>query len=385
MKVLLVAAYYYPHMGGVENYTAHLAESLVAEGHDVTVLTSKLSKEDPYEERDEVGYRIVRLPSRHFVNQRYPLLQKGSETRRFEEEFAAGSFDGVVINTRYYPISLFAAAQARAYGVPCLVVDHSSSYLTMGQPAVDVVIKAYEHLVTAFLKRKVSNYYAVSQDGVTWLKTFGIQARGVLNNAVDADAFLACASSRDFRSELGLGGDCVVTFTGRLISEKGVWTCLQVAKCLDGEGFSFVMAGEGPEFDKLQSEAPSNFHLVGRLDAPDVAALLVQSDVFLFPSMYPEGFPSSLLEAAAVGCCLITTPIGGSRDLIPDERYGIVLQRSSSSEEICEVLRDVKRGLFASCGDCASARVREQFTWRSTADAVIAALTSVSQEGVQDY
>ena len=43
----IFSAQYLPHVGGVENFTANLAAQLVREGDQVTVVTSRLSAEQP--------------------------------------------------------------------------------------------------------------------------------------------------------------------------------------------------------------------------------------------------------------------------------------------------------------------------------------------------
>ena len=42
LRVLLVAHYYPPHVGGIENVAAQQARALAARGAEVTVLTSAL-------------------------------------------------------------------------------------------------------------------------------------------------------------------------------------------------------------------------------------------------------------------------------------------------------------------------------------------------------
>lgn len=46
------SAQYLPHMGGVENYTYHLAKELVRRGNKVTIVTSNVENVDLYEKKE---------------------------------------------------------------------------------------------------------------------------------------------------------------------------------------------------------------------------------------------------------------------------------------------------------------------------------------------
>ena len=43
-KYCIFSAQYLPHMGGVENYTYHLAKELVERGNSVTIVTCNVEK-----------------------------------------------------------------------------------------------------------------------------------------------------------------------------------------------------------------------------------------------------------------------------------------------------------------------------------------------------
>lgn len=61
MKILQVLTYYRPHISGLTIYVERLSKALVAQGHEVTVLTSQAEKDWPREEMRD-GVRVVRVP-----------------------------------------------------------------------------------------------------------------------------------------------------------------------------------------------------------------------------------------------------------------------------------------------------------------------------------
>lgn len=77
---VIFSALYLPSMGGVEKYTHNLATALSRAGRRVTIVTSRLSDDDPAEEERD-GARIVRLPSRPLLNGRLPLPKRNGEYR----------------------------------------------------------------------------------------------------------------------------------------------------------------------------------------------------------------------------------------------------------------------------------------------------------------
>src|SRR5271168_1089134 len=66
MKVLMVAPYFHPRVGGVESYTFNLAKGLAALGWQVVIVTSGAAAARataPDDEDGPAGLRIYRLPA----------------------------------------------------------------------------------------------------------------------------------------------------------------------------------------------------------------------------------------------------------------------------------------------------------------------------------
>jgi glycosyltransferase involved in cell wall biosynthesis len=58
----------------------------------------------------------------------------------------------------------------------------------------------------------------------------------------------------------------------------------------------------------------------------DKARVFAESDIFAFPTTYPEGCPVSLLEALAAGLPVVCSAVGGMADVVEHERNGVVLE-----------------------------------------------------------
>lgn len=369
--VAIVTAFYPPHMGGVENYVYNLAQQLKRDGFAVVVVTSAANGREGVEDDD--GVRVFRMPSVLLLNDRLPLPRKNAEYRAMKKALMEMDLGYVMVNTRFYPISLFGLKLAKAKNVPAMVLEHGSAYLTLNNPIIDAILHLYEHVITHLAKRYHPLFYAVSEKSGKWLATFGIECKGVLSNAVDADALREEASARDFHDELDIPSDCVlVTFTGRILLEKGVVPLARAVQMINGgqEGnvVHVVFAGDGPALDVLGKHASDHVHILGRINRPDLSALLKQSDIFCLPTDYPEGFPTAALEAGACGAGIVISDTGGASELVPSEDYGIVLP-DTSAESVANALKRYidDRDYLQVASSNVEARVETLFNWRKVA------------------
>lgn len=361
--IVIFSAHFLPHVGGVEVFTGGLARALEGAGFQVVIVTSRLDADSPERERLSDGVEVLRLPCWALFGGRLPIAQPGRRQSELLESLEGRDIAAVVVNTRFYPLSLVGARFARKHGLTPLVIDHGADYLTFGNSVVDVAVKAYEHGITTLLKRRHPRFYGISDASVQWLRTFGITADGVITNAIDGEAFRGGASERPFRQELGIPeSELIVAYTGRLIPEKGVEAIVEAAELLADEGLAFVLAGDGPLRESLEARRLPNVHFTGRLDAGDVAALLNEADVFCFPSR-SEGFGSSLLEAAVCGCALVSTDVGIAGRLIGEDG-GVVLP-AADADAVADALRLMAddRERLARAQDSERARSESLYTW----------------------
>lgn len=378
-KICIFSAQYLPHMGGVERYTYYLAKEMVKRGHSVVVVTSQNVEEEMHvEAENNEGIEIYRLPSYIFVNGRMPVLKYNRQLKSISQELAKHRFDFVLINTRFYSMSLFGARFAKKNGIKSAVVEHGTSHLTFNNTILDVFEKIYEHGITAILKHYCINYYGVSRACCEWSSHFGIESKGVLYNSIDIPELEKYVDNpvKDYRKDFHIEDDAVViTFTGRLIPEKGIYELMNAGFLLDTDRDIVVfMAGDGPEYDRVNKEAASlkkdNYRIIplGRIDYPHICALLKQTDIYCLPSV-SEGFPTSVLEAVAAKCFVITTQTGGAKEIISNGESGIII----ADNEIDKL----KNALNAAVGNDEFRRqaannayetLKNGFTWKNTAD-----------------
>lgn len=373
--IAIFSAQYLPHMGGVENFTKGLSSALELKGVHAIVVTSAFG-DAPEHEVEPDGVEVFRLPSAQLLGGRLPVVKDGARTRELLDKVRALAPDGVFVNTRLYGLSLMGVRFARELGITPVVLDHGSSYIGFGVPGLDSLVHAYERAITKKIRSCSPRFYGVSEKSAKWLGTFGITPSGVIHNAIDAEGFRKQASDRDFRGELGIGEDVLlVCFVGRIVSGKGVEVVTELARRFETRGrqIRFAIAGDGPDYEALRGDAPRYACVLGRLDRPDVAALFGQSDLHFLPSK-SEGLPTSLLEASAAGTPSLVFDVGGAREVIPSDSYGIVLDDESTP--VCEQVLDWyldNRDVLKVQGANVRKRVEDEFSWDVTASRAIEA------------
>jgi len=128
--------------------------------------------------------------------------------------------------------------------------------------------------------------------------------------------------------------DGIVTaaFVGRMLRPKGVLDIVEAARVLRQRGARVRLLLVGTP-DPLNPESLTESDLLGWQAEgllewsgfrDDIAALWGQAHIALLPS-YREGFPKSLLEAAACGRPMIASDVPGCRDIVRPGSTGLLV------------------------------------------------------------
>lgn len=383
-----------PHVGGQEQFTEHIGAALAARGNDVVIVTCRIDDRSPdietlvpkrsLERLDGEGesgeVRVMRVESTRLLGGRFPVPRKKA-LKGILDELSEDGIDRVIVNARFYGLSIAGARFARALGQRPIIIDHGSAHLTLGNALLDAAVSRIEHLQTRRIRRVPADYYGVSEKSCRWLEHFHIDACGIIPNAIDADAFHDAANEAHFREDLGIPSDHIlVSFCGRLCPEKGVKELLEAAQRLvELQNVHFVLAGEGPLRTAVEASQLERVHAVGLQNPADIAALLRESDIFCLPTR-SEGFSTALLEAAACQAAPIITDVGGARELIPSREFGIILENSRPGT-VARAIRLLAEddAYRRSCAENIARRVRDEYSW----DASACALERASEHTMQ--
>ena len=114
-------------------------------------------------------------------------------------------------------------------------------------------------------------------------------------------------------------------YIGRLSEEKGIDILLNV---FASNNMSINIAGDGPLKEKVldYSKRFSNIHYLGLINKKEVYRLLQSCNALIFPSIWPEGMPLTIIEALACGTAVITSKSGAMLDMITDNYNGLYFE-----------------------------------------------------------
>lgn len=112
------------------------------------------------------------------------------------------------------------------------------------------------------------------------------------------------------------------------LERKGVWTILDASALLKrrGRAFELVLAGKrGEAFPALEHRIAElglgdYVRAIGEVTQDEKLDLFARTKLYLQPS-YFEGFGLATAEAAAAGCCVVTTDVGEVRTVMSDGAF----------------------------------------------------------------
>lgn len=172
----------------------------------------------------------------------------------------------------------------------------------------------------------------------------------VLPYGIDTDSFTKKYDRNIIRENLGLSPeDYVIGNVARLEEAKGQRYLIEAIRILQDRGIKTkcLIIGSG-SLEKELKELTINNKLDDtvifpgtRQDLPEIFSVM---DVFVFPSLW-EGLPLALLSAMAAGVPVIATHAGGIKDVLVDNRNGIVVPQSDPSaiaEAVKRLMSDEK-------------------------------------------
>lgn len=365
------SAQYLPNLGGVERYTYHLAREVAAAGNRVVIVTSSKQGQPSFEEDGSIS--VFRLPSFEWMDGRFPVLKYGRGTREITARLNRIAIDYVVINTRLYFLSYFGARYARKRKLPSILIEHGTGHIAMGSAIGNLCGHVYEHVLVAMIKRNLKNFYGVSEECTRWLEHFHIRAKGVLYNSIDHEQIQKLYEAEDDTVRNAVDyhdGDVIITYTGRLIAQKGIKKLIAAVEQVSRKNkyVKLCIAGDGELYDEIAGISRQNIKCLGRLEFEQVIQLLKITSIYCLPTDYPEGLPTSVLEAIACRTYVVTTKAGGSKEIITDSSLGTILEHNTVEEiadALCSVMDNPDRR--RQTVEQAYKRVCGTFTWKVTA------------------
>lgn len=405
MKILQLAQFYDPVIGGEERHVNTLSQSLAQRGHSVTLITFATSLDEGESRDGEV--RIIRVRS---SASRLPFLYSNPSwphavpvpdpaiTRAISKEVGANLPDiahghNWIINSALKPL--------RRAGVPIIVTLHDYSQVcptkrfvekrehecTGPEPAKCMACSAdkFGRLsgATTFLgnvvmsrqrRRNVNQFISVSHavaSRVAIRSNETMVAAGV--NSTVIPNFIPDSQIVD--DILPPTSDAPIVFVGDMSNDKGISVLLDAYGRLHDPPKLILVGRFTPE---TPPNLPSGASSTGPLPHSEAMNILKGARLMVVPSTWQDPCPTVVLEGMAAGRPVVASAVGGITDMVVDGETGLLVPPGNAealSVSIAKVLGDPK--LASSMGSAGRDRSRSY-----TVSAVVDRLEKIYYEHV---
>ncbi|TDD43549.1 glycosyltransferase family 1 protein [Nonomuraea terrae] len=368
MKVGIVCPYSWDMPGGVKQHIDDLAQALMAQGHDVSVIAPAADDDELPAYVTGAG-RAVPVPYNGSVARMSFGFLSAARVRRWVR---TGEFDVLHIHEPLIPsLGVLACWAARG---PIVATFHASFQRSRA-------IAVAEPLLQSALE-KLSGRIAVSD-----------AARKSLVEQFGGDAVLipnGVTVSRYTEAEPlgGWGPDgATIGFLGRMDEErKGLPILLDAFRVLAAErrDLKLLIAGPGDAKD-VYERVPKEFHdrvtVLGMVSEADKIRAYHSVDVFCAPNTRGESFGIVLAEAMASGATVLASDIPAFRRVLGEGQAGALFangDHASLAREAAALLDDPERRAKLAAEALVAVR---KYDWSTVARDVVRVYETVTTSG----
>jgi glycosyltransferase involved in cell wall biosynthesis len=111
---------------------------------------------------------------------------------------------------------------------------------------------------------------------------------------------------------------------GRLVAYKSFELAVEA---FNESGKKLIIAGIGPEYQKLKAGANKNIQLIGKISGEELVKYMNNCKGFVFPGK--EDFGIVMAEAQSAGKPVIAFNQGGACDIVLDNETGVLFEEQS--------------------------------------------------------
>jgi glycosyltransferase involved in cell wall biosynthesis/predicted metal-dependent phosphoesterase TrpH len=237
------------------------------------------------------------------------------------DALADGGFDAIHVCSPG-PAGVAGALVGRALGLPLVGSYHTELTAYAGLRSGDRRITDAMAMAVSALYGSCDLVLSPSPAADAALAAIGVPPERVLrwDRGVDTARFDPALGERDM-----FPGRINVLYCGRVTREKGaelLADAFELARERE-PGLHLVIAGGGPEEQRLRERLGGTATFLGWLEGAELARAYASADIFLFPSA-TDTFGQVILEAQASGLPVIAVAAGGPLSLIEERVSGLL-------------------------------------------------------------
>ena len=370
LNVVVMSDYFWPHIGGNEEWNRQVSLELARRGHGVTVLTYMM----PGHTKDEVLEGLVHIKRLRpwIIRGIQPYFKRGLIQGYGILDYVRRNLDEIDVMqvSQTYPLLPAWVAKknlSKWKRVPIVATWHDVYGI-----ANSVRYRGWRGFIRGPLERLVLKLpydavTAVSESTKRKLVKVGLEEGEVrvVYNGVDLNLFDRVHSEKSVNPR--------VCYVGRLVPHKRLQDLIAAFSKVGSRypEAELYIVGDGTERRRLEKTArrlgASRVTFTGFVSEKKKAKILKSSWVLVQPSIL-EGFGITLIEAMACRLPVIAADIGGPREVV-DPSCGFLYNP-------CDVdgLRDRIEAVFADAklredmGNSGRRKVEGKFTWGRTVD-----------------
>ena len=169
-----------------------------------------------------------------------------------------------------------------------------------------------------------------------------------------------------------------VLFLGRLSPEKGVDHLLRAWKQVQSKGRKLIIAGDGPERERLQNQARelglADVEFVGFLDREQQRAVWAKTSFSVIPSIWSEPFPLTFLESWTQDRTFVANRLGAMAEVVTEGKDGMLAEPFSAESMSSKIQQLINQpDLCTMMGSAGKGRILNEFNrtlWLSRIESV---------------
>lgn len=340
MKILVTITNFQPYQGGLEKYIEELFSRLVKRGHKVDLICLDTKKTYQYQEKYR-GINVYRVPVWFCFGNIFAipnLLRWNELTRQLCRDIDYGLLS---TQTRFFFTAYLGAKLAKKYHIKHIHTEHGSGYVVHPSGLVRFASWLYDRMLGCLTMKMADQITVVAEGGRQFVKELSGRDAEIVPNGIDInfwDPKKANFLDNDWLS--WQKGRIGVLFASRIAPEKGWRLLIDSVAQMDekkSKKLAIFIAGSGVDEHLVEEyikekKVENCVRFVGKQSAEKMRDLLkVCASINLSQR---EGFQTTLLEAAAMDAFIVTTPVGGSYEVLgikPGEisKVGMIIKNAN--------------------------------------------------------
>ncbi len=316
--IIVFAHLYKPHVGGLEKYVENFYKNL--SNKKVLVITSRYDKKLAEIETNG-NTDILRIDCIEMVKGKY-YIPTPSGLKQIVEVIKEnqGNNPEIHTHTRFYLNNWIATFIAKRNHLIHYHFEHGSSFVKDGSLFVRLCAWIFDFFLAGYILRNSKLIFPISDSVREFLQSrySKLKYGPTIYNSYP---FPLDIFPNKRKPEI-----LKLLFVGRIIRSKGIYELIDACVSMNENRIPFALTiiGDGSEMSNIKRLVKDNnlsghISMMGLLPFEETQKQFSKYDIFINPS-YTEGLPTTVLEGLANGLFIVATDVGGTKEIIPQER-----------------------------------------------------------------